>query len=45
MNIINKKTVTVSTDTELKEVLENNNGYEYIYLENDIKKWYSSKFK
>ena len=36
MNIINKKTVTVSTDTELKEVLENNNGYEYIYLENDI---------
>ena len=36
MNIINNKTVTVSTDTELKEVLENNNGYEYIYLENDI---------
>ena len=36
MNIINKKTVSVSTSNELKEVLENNNGYEYIYLESDI---------
>ena len=38
MNKINSKTVTVSTSEELKEALENNNGYEYIYLENDIKK-------
>mgnify|MGYP000848762101 FL=1 len=36
MNKINSKTVTVSTSEELKEALENNNGYEYIYLENDI---------
>lgn len=36
MNKINNKTVTVSTSDELKEVLENNNNYEYIYLENDI---------
>lgn len=36
MNKINNKTVTVSTSDELKEVLENNNDYEYIYLENDI---------
>ena len=32
MNIINNKTVSVATSSELKEVLENNNGYEYIYL-------------
>lgn len=37
MNIINSKTITVSTSNELKEVLENDNSYEYIYLENDIK--------
>ena len=37
MNIINSKTVTVSTSNELKDILENTNGYEYIYLENDIK--------
>mgnify|MGYP006939723880 CR=1 FL=1 len=36
MKIINNKTVTVSTGDELKNVLENNNGYEYIYLEDDI---------
>lgn len=36
MNKINNKTVSVSTSTELKDALENNNGYEYIYLENDI---------
>ena len=36
MNIINRKTVSVSTSNELKEALENNNGYEYIYLESDI---------
>ena len=36
MNKINSKTVTVSTSDELKEVLENDNDYEYIYLENDI---------
>ena len=36
MNIINNKTISVSTSNELKEVLENNNIYEYIYLENDI---------
>ena len=36
MHIINDKTVTVSTSTELKEVLEGNNNYEYIYLEDDI---------
>lgn len=36
MNIINNKTVSVATSSELKEVLENNNGYEYIYLESDI---------
>ena len=36
MNIINSKTVTVSTSDELKNILENNNSYEYIYLENDI---------
>lgn len=36
MNIINNKTVSVATSSELKEGLENNNGYEYIYLESDI---------
>lgn len=36
MNIINNKTVSVATSSELKEALENNNGYEYIYLESDI---------
>lgn len=36
MNIINKKTVVVSTSNELKDVLEKDNGYEYIYLDNDI---------
>ena len=36
MNKINNNTVTVSTSAELKKALEQNNGYEYIYLENDI---------
>lgn len=36
MNKINNKTVSVSTSNELKDVLENDNEYEYIYLENDI---------
>lgn len=36
MNKINNKTVSVSTSVELKDALESNNGYEYIYLENDI---------
>ena len=36
MNKINNKTVSVSTSNELKNILENDNGYEYIYLENDI---------
>ena len=36
MNIINNNTVSVSTSDELKNVLENDNGYYYIYLENDI---------
>ena len=36
MNKINNKTVTVSTSEELKDALENNNGYEFIYLDNDI---------
>ncbi len=36
MNIINNTTVTVSTSDELKEVLEGDNSYEYIYLDSDI---------
>ena len=36
MNKINNKTIVVSTSSELKEALENDNGYEYIYLDNDI---------
>ena len=36
MNKINNNTVTVSTSNELKKVLEEDNTYEYIYLENDI---------
>ena len=36
MNIINTKTVSVSTSSELKNVLESDNSYEYIYLDNDI---------
>ncbi len=36
MNIINNKTVSVATSSELKKGLENNNGYEYIYLESGI---------
>lgn len=36
MEIINKKMVGVSTSEELKDVLENDNEYEFIYLMNDI---------
>lgn len=36
MNIINKKTVQIFTSEELKSALENDNGYEYIYLGSDI---------
>lgn len=36
MEIINKKRVGVSTSEELKDVLENDNGYEFIYLMADI---------
>lgn len=36
MNGINNKTVSVSTSDELKDILKDNNGYKYIYLENDI---------
>lgn len=36
MEIINKKRVGVSTSEELKEILENDNGYEIIYLMADI---------
>lgn len=36
MQIINDKTVVVSTNSELKEILEADNNYLYIYLDNDI---------
>lgn len=36
MEIINKKRVGVSTSEELKDVLENDNEYEFIYLMNNI---------
>lgn len=36
MEIIDNKKVVITTSNELKEVLENDNGYEYVYLENDI---------
>lgn len=36
MNIINNKTVSVSTSNELKQALEEDNGYTYIYLESNI---------
>lgn len=36
MNGINNKTVSVSTSDELKDILKDNNGHKYIYLENDI---------
>lgn len=36
MEIINKKRVGVSTSEELKEVLENDNEYEFIYLMDNI---------
>lgn len=36
MEIINKKKVGISTSEELKDILENDNGYEYIYLMNNI---------
>lgn len=33
MTIINDTTVVVFSSAELKEALENNNGYTYIYFE------------
>lgn len=36
MDIINNNTVKVSTSEELKDVLENENEYEYVYLGNSI---------
>lgn len=36
MEIINNKTVVVSDSSELKEALESDNGYTYIYLSSDI---------
>ena len=36
MIIINQNTVVVFTSSELKEALENDNGYTYIYLGSDI---------
>ena len=36
MNIISDKKITVSTSSELKDILENYNSYEYIYLDSDI---------
>lgn len=36
VEIIDNKKVVITTSNELKEVLENDNGYEYVYLENDI---------
>lgn len=36
MNKINNKTIIVSTNNELKKILEEYNTYEYIYLDNDI---------
>lgn len=36
MEIINKKKVGISTSEELKDILENDNGYEYIYLMDNI---------
>ncbi len=36
MNIINDKTVSITSSKELKDILENDNNYNYIYLENDI---------
>lgn len=36
MEIINNKKIAVSTSEELKEVLENDNNYEFIYLMDNI---------
>lgn len=36
MEIINDRTVKVLTFAELKDILENDNNYDYIYLGNDI---------
>lgn len=36
MEIINNKVVRVSTSNELKEILEGDNEYSYIYLDSDI---------
>ena len=36
MTIINESTVVVTSSAELKEALEKDNGYTYIYLGEDI---------
>ena len=36
MTVIDKSTVVVFTSDELKDALENNNGYEYIYFGSNI---------
>ncbi len=36
MKIINDSTVVVSSSVELKDVLEKDNGYSYVYFDNDI---------
>ena len=36
MTIINENTVVIFTSEELKTTLENDNGYNYIHLENNI---------
>lgn len=37
MTIINENTLAISTFLELKNILESENKYTYVYLENDIK--------
>lgn len=36
MTIIDNNTVVVFSSAELKSVLENDNGYDYVYFGNDI---------
>lgn len=37
MKVINENTVVVSTSSELKSILEENNSYTYIYFDIDIR--------
>ena len=45
IQIIDNNTVVVMTSDELKQVLSEDNGYEYVYLGNDINcyKWFCYK--